>query len=62
MRRKVLATAPTIERLTRYINEYFCSTKYTINAETLAIEHPTKTLDGYGVKKTGNRYQFIENL
>ena len=62
MKKRVLATAPTIERITEYVNDYFYSNKCTVNPDTLKIEHPTKKLTGYSIKKTGDRYQFIENL
>ena len=62
MKKRVLAAAPTIERITKYVNDYFYSNKYTVNPDTLKIEHPTKELKGYSIKKTGDRYQFIENL
>ena len=62
MKKRVLATAPTIERITKYVNDYFYSNKCTVNPDTLKIEHPTKELKGYSIKKTGDRYQFIENL
>ena len=62
MKKRILATAPTIERITKYVNDYFYSNKYTVNPSTLKIEHPTKELTGYSIKKTGDRYQFIENL
>ena len=62
MKKRVLAAAPTVERITKYVNDYFYSNKYTVNPNTLKIEHPTKELKGYSIKKTGDRYQFIENL
>ena len=62
MKKRILATAPTIERITKYVNDYFYSNKYIVNPDTLKIEHPTKELTGYRIKKTGDRYQFIENL
>ena len=62
MKKRILATAPTIERIEKYVNDYFYSSKFTVNRETLKIEHPTKELTGYRIKKTGDRYQFIENL
>ena len=37
-----LATAPTIEGITRWVNEFYYSTGYVVDPETLAITHPNR--------------------
>lgn len=37
---KTLATAKTVERIEQYVNEYFYSTAYRVNPETLDIIPP----------------------
>lgn len=37
-----LATAKTLDRLVKYINEYWYSTNYTVDPDTLEIRNPLR--------------------
>lgn len=54
----LLATAGTIDGITKLINKFWFSTLYTVNPDTLAIEHPNKTTENYAVRLKAGRYRF----
>lgn len=55
----LLATAPTKERLTAMINEYFFSKNYTIT-DDMVIYNSAKNerLNGYIITKSNGRWRF----
>ena len=56
---KLIATAPTKERMERIINSYFFSTKYSIS-DNLEILHPDRQITNYRVIAKGKRIGFEE--
>lgn len=58
MKYALLASSPTREGITTCINEFWCSTTYSVNETTLAIEHPVKVPEGVRVIKKAGRYRF----
>ena len=56
---RLIATAPTKERMTAIINSYFYSTKYAIS-DNLEILHPDKQITNYKVIAKGKRIRFEE--
>lgn len=56
--RTLLATAGTIDGIQKMINKFWYSDRYTVNYETLAIEHPEKTPENYTVRLKAGRYRF----
>ena len=56
---KLIATAPTKERMERIINSYFFSTKYSISND-MNIVHPDKQITNYRVIAKGKRIRFEE--
>ncbi len=54
----LLASSGSIKGIQELINRYWYSEKYTINPETLAIEHPTRVPEGYRVTYVRGRYRF----
>lgn len=56
---RLIATAPTKERLERIINSYFFSTKYSIS-DNLEILHPDRQITNYKVIAKGKRIRFEE--
>ena len=56
---KLIATAPTKERMERIINSYFFSTKYSISND-MNIVHPDKQITNYRVIAKGKRFRFEE--
>ena len=56
--RVLLATAGTIENIEKLINRFWCSESYTVNRETLAIEHPARVPAGFSVALSRGRYRF----
>jgi hypothetical protein len=45
-----LATASSVERIEKYVNEYACSSNYRVSPQTLAISNATaKVPDGWFV-------------
>jgi hypothetical protein len=59
MSSNLIASAASIDNLTKLINRYFYSESYSVNKETLKIEHPTKPIpEGFRVVKQGKRYRF----
>lgn len=56
---QLLASAGTIENITKLINRYFYSDSYTVNPSTLAIENPNRTPPaGFRVIAKRGRYRF----
>lgn len=60
MKTKTLATAPTMEKITAYINEYYFSKNYEV-LDNGAIHNAKtdKTLDGVKVVPWRNGYKFV---
>lgn len=59
MKPKLLASAQTLEKITTLINQFWYSTSYTIDPETLQIQHPTRTPPaGFQITKQGSRFRF----
>ena len=56
---RLIATAPTKERMTAIINSYFFSTKYSISND-MNIVHPDKQITNYRVIAKGKRIRFEE--
>ena len=56
---RLIATAPTKERMERIINSYFFSTKYSISND-MNIVHPDKQITNYRVIAKGKRIRFEE--
>ena len=42
---KLLATSPTIEGITEMLNKYYYSEGYSVDPDTLRINHPTKDVN-----------------
>lgn len=59
MAARLLASSPTLPGITAQINKFWCSDAYTVNPETLAIEHPSKTVNpSVRVRLARGRYRF----
>ncbi len=55
-----LATSGSLNGIQKCINEWWYSTSYTVNAETMAIENTTREVPkGYTVSKVRSRYHFV---
>lgn len=54
----LLATAATVEGIEQMIRRCWYSDSYTVNRDTLAIEHPTKVPSGHIVTRKGSRFRF----
>lgn len=58
MKPRLLATAATVSGIAEMVNRYWYSENYRVNPETLAIEHPEKTITGYQIRLAKGRYRF----
>ena len=45
MKNKLLATASTIQGITEMVNKYYYSEGYSVDPDTLRINHPTKDVN-----------------
>lgn len=53
------ASAGSVENIEKLINRFWCSTSYTVNRQTLAIERPDgNTPQGFRVILKRGRYRF----
>lgn len=43
---QLLASSPTLEGITKMLNRFYYSTRWTVDPETLAIKHPEKDVTG----------------
>lgn len=60
MKTKTLATAPTIEKITAHINEYYFSKNYEVLGNgTIHNTKSDKILDGVKVIPWRNGYKFV---
>jgi hypothetical protein len=62
---KTLATAQTLERLQRYVNEFWYSENYRIDPETLALyvdrgESRAPAPQGFNVERWRTGYRFVQ--
>jgi hypothetical protein len=59
METTLLASAASLAGIERAVNEFWCSTKYRVNPDTLAIEHPERPVPaGVRVVMKGQRFRF----
>ena len=59
MKSTLVASSTTIPGIVKAINEFFFSTSYTVDPESLEILHPTKNLgQWYRVRLHRRRYRF----
>lgn len=54
----LLATSGTIDGIEKLIRRYWYSDAYSVNRETLAIEHPARVPEGFTVRLSRGRYRF----
>lgn len=59
---KTLASSPTIGGIEKMINEYFYSTSYRVDPETLEVSNSTGKRPDLVVKKEGGRYKFMRGV
>jgi len=59
---KTLASSPTIGGIEKMINEYFYSTSYRVDPETLEVSNSTGKRADLVVKKEGGRYKFMRGV
>lgn len=60
MKTKTLAVAPTMEKITAYVNEYFYSKYYEVlDNGTIHNTKTGKALDGVKVISRRNGYKFV---
>lgn len=62
---KLLATSPTIERITKLISDYYYGSTITLeqisdNPEKYDVYNKKGKIDGVYVVKAGNKYKFID--
>ncbi len=55
---RLLASSPTLDGITALVNRFWCSSRYTVNPSTLAIEHPENQMTDYRITLKSGRYRF----
>jgi hypothetical protein len=56
---QLLASSGTIEGIEQMVRKFWLSDAYTVNRETLRIEHPTKDMNSkVRIVRKGRRYRF----
>jgi hypothetical protein len=59
MKATLISSSPTLSGAVKAINEFFFSTSYTVDPESLEILHPTKNIgQWYRVRLYRGRYRF----